>query len=303
VKKIIVQSPGQQEQVNAYFKSQASFWKDIYVSSDVYAQIHQDRHAAALAWVDSLTLAPRSQVLEIGCGAGFMAVALAQRGLRVRAIDSTEAMIEQARRNAEEAWATDLLSVDIGDVYSLAFDDGSFDLVIALGVIPWLEQPELAIHEMARVMKQGGYIAFTADNRARLNVLLDPWLNPALAPLKRGVKIALHRVGLRRLSSKDAGATSHSRRFIDKALMHEGLAKTKSMTLGFGPFTLFRRTVIPESLGIRLHHCLQYLANRGIFGFRTTGAHYLVLARKPAFRPFSQSTSAGKSDPDAIVAL
>ncbi len=303
MKKISVQVPGQQEQVNAYFQSQSSVWKNIYTSDDVYAQIHQDRHAAALAWIDSLTLAPGSPVLEIGCGAGFMAIALAQRRLRVQAIDSTEAMIEQARWSAAESGATDLLSLDIGDVYSLAFDDDSFDLVVALGVIPWLERPEWALQEMARVTKPGGYIIFTADNLVRLNALLDPWLNPVLAPLKRGVKITLHRVGLRRLSSKDAGATFHSRRFIDRALMRMGLTKTKSMALGFGPFTFFRRTIIPEPFGIRLHFRLQSFADRGAFGLRSTGAHYLIQARKPIGSPFLDSRTVGDSDSDTITAL
>lgn len=285
MKKTIFPSPGQQAQVNTYFESESSFWKNIYFSSDVYARIHQDRHAAALEWIDSRSLAPGSRALEIGCGAGFMAIALAQRGLRVRAIDSTEVMIEQARRNAVESGATDLLSLDVGNVYSLAFDDASFDLVVALGVIPWLGRPEQALQEMARVTKPGGYVIFTADNRVRLNALLDPLLNPALTPLKRAVKAALDRVGLRRQSVKDVGAVSHSRRFIDKALKHVGLTKTRGMTLGFGPFTLFRKTVIPEPFGTRLHRRLQSLANRDMFGFRSTGAHYLVLASKPALEP------------------
>ena len=264
--------------MNAYFQSQSSFWRDVYTGSDVYARIHQHRHAAALSWIDSLSLAPGSRVLEIGCGAGFMSIALAQRGLHVQAIDSTEAMLEQARRNAEASGVT--LSLEIGNATSLASSDDSFDLVVAMGVIPWLEQPALAIQEMARVTRPGGHIVFSADNRIRLNALLDPLLNPALVPLKRLVKTALHRFGLRHLSSRDVGATFHSRRFIDKAVTRAGLSKTRSKTLGFGPFTLFRRIIIPQSLGIRLHLRLQFLADQGVFGFRSTGAHYLVLASK-----------------------
>jgi ubiquinone/menaquinone biosynthesis C-methylase UbiE len=286
VEKLAIPSLKQQKQVNAYFQAESTFWKEVYSSSDVYAQIHQLRHVTALTWIDSLTLEPGARVLEIGCGAGFMAIALAQRGLRVQAIDSTEAMIEQAQQNAQASGGAKSLSLGIGDVSALAFDDASFDLVIALGVIPWLERPELAIREMARVTKPGGHIIFTADNRARLNALLDPLLHPLLVPLKQRVKGALVRVGVRQLSSRDVGATSHSRRFIDQALMQANLAKTKSKTLGFGPFTLFRHKLLPEAFGSRLHNCLQSFADRGIFGFRSTGAHYLVQARKPMCSPF-----------------
>ncbi|HEU5229694.1 MAG TPA: class I SAM-dependent methyltransferase [Ktedonobacteraceae bacterium] len=281
MEKLAIPSFKQQKQVNAYFQAESTFWKDVYSSSDVYAQIHQLRHVTALTWIDRLSLAPGSSVLEIGCGAGFMAIALAQKGLHVQAIDSTEAMIEQAQRNAQGSGGTESLSLGMGDVSALAFDDASFDLVVALGVIPWLETPELAIQEMARVIKPGGHLIFTADNRSRLNALLDPLLNPLLVPLKRHIKIAFARVGVRQLSSKDVGATPHSRRFIDQALMQAHLAKTQSKTLGFGPFTLFRQKLLPNGSGSKLHIRLQSFADRGVLGFRSTGAHYLVQARKP----------------------
>jgi len=284
VKKSTVPRLQEREIVNAYFQSQAFFWKNIYTSDGVYAEIHRNRHARALDWIDGLALAPGSNALDIGCGAGLMSVALAQRGFRVHAIDSVEAMIEQAHKHAEEHRITDLLNVDIGDVYTLAFEEDSFDLVVALGVIPWLERPELAMQEMARVTKPGGYVILTADNQARLNNFLDPWLNPVFVPFKYRVKNSLVRIGLRRRSSEDVGATCHSRRFIDEALTQVDLVKTKSITLGFGPFSLFRHTVVPDPLGIALHYRLQHLVDRNIPGFRSAGAHYIVLARKSSFR-------------------
>src|SRR5205085_8140892 len=132
-----------------------------------------------------LSLTPDSRVLEIGCGAGFLTVALAQRGLRVYAIDSTEAMIDQTRRHAGESGVTESLSLDVGDVYALTFEESSFDLVIAIGVIPWLARPELAMQEMARVTRVGGHVILTADNRYRLTYLLDPWMNPALTAFRK----------------------------------------------------------------------------------------------------------------------
>lgn len=306
MKKFVFPRRQQQEKVNAYFQSQSWFWKDIYASGGVFAEIHRNRHAAALNWIGSLALAPGSPVLEIGCGAGFMSIALAQHGFRVYAIDSVEAMVEQTRRHAAESEVTDLLSVDIGDVYALAFEDESFDLVIALGVVPWLEQPELAIQEMARVTKPGGHVILTADNRARLNILLDPLLNPALAPLKRRVKNVLEQVGLRRRLRDEAEAIFHNFQdcsFIDSALARAELIKARGITLGFGPFSLFRHKVLPEPLATVLHHWLQCLADRGVPGFRSTGAHYIVLVRKSISRPLAGSMSIEKSVSDAAKTL
>lgn len=282
---------GQQASVNAYFQTQSSFWNDIYAGSDVYSEIHQERHGTVLAWIDDLALPPGSRVLEIGCGAGFMAVALTRRGFRVQAIDSVEAMVELARQHATEAGIAEQLGVAVGDIHALAFEDEAFDLVLAIGVIPWIERVEPGMRELARVTRAGGYVILTADNRARLNNLLDPWLNPLLAPLKSAAKNVLKRTGLRRQPLKEIGATCHSRRFIDTSLARIGLRKSKSKTLGFGPFTFLRQSVLPRRLGITLHHRLQRLADRGTPFFRSTGAQYIVLAGKPASVP---SMTAGR---------
>src|SRR6266699_752118 len=227
-----------QASVNAYFRSQSWFWREIYADNCVRADIIRDRHAAVLGWIDDLALPPGSQVLEIGCGAGFMAVALAQRGFRVQAIDSVESMVELAREHSMEADIAERLSVAVGDINALAFEDESFDLVLAIGVLPWIGQVEPAMQELARVTKPEGFVILTADNRARLHNLLDPLLNPVFVPLKRLAKNALAHTRLRRRSLKDIGATSHSRRFIDTSLAQVGLIKSKGKTLGFGPFSL-----------------------------------------------------------------
>src|SRR2546425_10052948 len=101
----------QQEEVNTYFQAQLSYWKDIYAENSVQAEIYRARQARALAWIDELALVPGSHVLEVGCGAGFLSVELAQRGLRVHAIDSAQAMVEVARQYAAESGRAGLLSV------------------------------------------------------------------------------------------------------------------------------------------------------------------------------------------------
>jgi len=273
----------QQEKVNAHFQTQTSYWNDIYIGNTVYAEIYRARQAYALAWIDDLVLAPGSRVLDVGCGAGFLSVELAKRGLRVYAIDPAETMVELTRRHAEESGVTELLSVGIGDVCDLDFQDDSFDLVTALGVTSWLARPELAIREMARVTAPGGHVLLTEGNQAALHLLLDPWKNPALAPLRRAVKDMLERVKLLHPSPKPMAAV-RDRHFIDEAMVSAGLIKSRSMTLGFGTFTFLHYRVLPERLGIALHHRLQRLADRNVPLFRSIGMSYLVLATKLTLR-------------------
>ena len=282
----------QQEKVNAHFQAEAPYWKDIYARKTMYAELYRARLATTLAWIGDLVLAPGSRVLEVGCGAGFLSVELAKRGLRVHAIDSTETMVELTRQHAEESGVTELLSVGVGDVCDLAWEDGCFDLVVALGVIPWLERPEMAIREMARVSVPGGHVLLTDGNQAALNLLLDPWKNPALASLRRRSKGMLEWMRILHQSPKPTMAIFHDRRFIDEALASAELIKIKGMTLGFGTFTFLHRKILPERLGIALNHQLQSLANRNVPLLRSTGLTYLVLATKPALPHSEQSLSA-----------
>ncbi len=179
--------------------------------------------------------------------------------------------------------------MELGDAQALAFEDGSFDLVLAIGVMGWFARPEPVMQEMARVTRPGGHVIFTGANRVGLHNLLDPLRNPALAPLKRYMKAVLERIGLHRRSSHgmpQAAVTYyfHDRRFIDAVLTGVELVKLRSKTLGFGPFTFFHRRVLPESLGITLHRRLQRLADRGVPIIRSTGMSHLVLARKQALK-------------------
>jgi 2-polyprenyl-3-methyl-5-hydroxy-6-metoxy-1,4-benzoquinol methylase len=270
----------EQGEVNAFFEATSSYWRDIYASPGVFAEIHRDRYRTVLAWIDSLALAPRSKVLEIGCGAGFMAIALAERGFHVHAIDPADAMIELARRHAGESGSADLLCFEVGDVCSLSFADVSFDLVIAIGVLPWLARPEIAMQEIARVTRPGGHVIVTADNQLRLTNLLDPLSNPALAPLRCRAKQLLARLKLRRASAKKIHARCHTRGFIDDVVARVQLVKIRSVTLGFGPFSFMGHTIVPESLGTALHRRLQHLAERSMPVLRSTGAQYIVAAVK-----------------------
>lgn len=273
-----------QTHVNDYFQTHASHWNDIYAGDDVdaWAQVHRDRHLKALSWVDSLGLPDGARVLEVGCGAGRFAVDLARRGLSVVAIDPAAAMVEQTRRHAEQAGlCADNLTVAPGDASALAFADQTFDLVVALGVLPWLEDPHQAMHEMERVTRRGGYVLVTEDNLLRLHSFFDPWLNPGTAWLKRVTKSALAHVGLYRASARTLGARLRSRRYIDAALRCAGLTPLRYASVGFGPFTVFRHAVLPERAGVALHQRLQRWADQRVPVLRATGSQYVVLACKP----------------------
>jgi ubiquinone/menaquinone biosynthesis C-methylase UbiE len=100
-----------------------------------------------------------ARVLEVGCGPGRLSSRLAhQHGLEVTGLDLDPAMIERARANADRPGGGDARrpSFLVGDVASLAFPDGSFDLVVStLSMHHWAD-PTAGLGEIGRVLRPAG---------------------------------------------------------------------------------------------------------------------------------------------------
>jgi SAM-dependent methyltransferase len=225
-----------------------------------------------------------SRILEVGCGAGHLAVELAKRGYEVEATDALPEMVELTRRHGEEANVSTQLHSSVVDAHALAFVEETFDAVIALGVIPWLHSPQTALEEVARVLKPGRYALVTANNRRRLFDLLDPRLNPALRPLKQATKRLLGSLGMR-FERRSVPWRAHTLGEADELLAAAGLERITGLTVGFGPVTFLGHRLLPEHVGCRLHQRLQRTADRGVPGIRSLGAQYVVLARKASGAP------------------
>lgn len=107
--------------------------------------------------LDLVGPAARLRVLDVGCGDGQLALALAQAGARVWAIDSDPRMLETARRCFEAAAVE--VHLDEANAQALPFESGSFDIVSAVTVLCFVREPEPVMAEMARVLKPGGRLA------------------------------------------------------------------------------------------------------------------------------------------------
>jgi ubiquinone/menaquinone biosynthesis C-methylase UbiE len=263
-----------QGHVNAHFDSSASYWDGVYRGDTLQGLIYQRRQAAVLSCVDASELTAGAPVLEIGCGAGHLTIRLAERGLEVEAIDASPAMVEAAAKQALEAGLAERVNVAVADVHALPFESSHFDLIVAVGVIPWLHSPPAAVAEMARVLRPGGQLVVTADNRARLSSFTDPRAMLALSPLKRA------QVALRRRRGLATSRLDYPRH-IDRLLRGSGLNPVARQTIGFGPLSFFGRPLLGEAKSMRANDRLQALADRGVPGLKWTGWHYLVRAAKP----------------------
>jgi len=268
----------EQERVTHYFDSVAHFWKKIYEERGVFAAIHRERKALALRWIKELELPLDRRILEVGCGAGSLAIALATAGYRLDAIDSSPQMLSLTQSQLLEQGMEDRITATLGDVHSLHSESNRFDLLVAMGVVPWLHSPALALREMSRVLRPGGYVLLNADNLWRMVHLIDPTLNPLAKAAARISRRALTHLGL--IRQNDGIVKMHSLSQFDRMLATAGLRKIKACTIGFGPFSFFRKVFVPEPLGMRLHARLQRIADKGVLPIKYLGSQYVVLAVK-----------------------
>lgn len=267
----------QKRLVQDHFRDKAEFWRDIYSNNDVHAVIHQQRRNAVLSLIDGLSLPANSQILEVGCGAGSTSIALAQRGLLVTATDRVPDMTELTYRLAEEKGVTGNISLSVADVDKLEFGADAFDAVLAIGVLCWLDSYEQALFEMVRVLRPGGYLLVSTDNRWALHRLVNPRTNHWLSPLADAVSRCIQRF---RPSKPGPLNTTISGARFEELLKRCGLETRKLVPIGFGPFSIGRSALFPQSFGLRVHYRLQKMCDRGVPLVGSFAAQHLFLAEK-----------------------
>jgi 2-polyprenyl-3-methyl-5-hydroxy-6-metoxy-1,4-benzoquinol methylase len=95
------------------------------------------------------------QVLDAGCGEGFLSRLMARRGASVTAVDYAGALLEIARERTPDHLAVAYLCANLERLDMLA--DGAFDVVVSCAVIMDLPDHAAAIGEMARLLRPGGW--------------------------------------------------------------------------------------------------------------------------------------------------
>lgn len=104
---------------------------------------------------------PDTHILDVGCGAGFLARLLAANlhAATVIGLDGDERMIALARRSLVQAGLEDRVEFRRGSASDLPFDDASFDLATSHTLLCILGDPERALREKIRVVRAGGVVS------------------------------------------------------------------------------------------------------------------------------------------------
>lgn len=122
---------------------------------------HAVRRASEAAAFVLPQLKSPMRLLDFGCGPGTITNDLAEHLLpdgSVVGIDSSEAVIDQARSNASEKGVSNV-EFEVNSIYETGYEAGSFDAAYAHQVLQHLSAPVNALNEVKRVLKPGGICA------------------------------------------------------------------------------------------------------------------------------------------------
>ncbi|HSP58978.1 MAG TPA: bifunctional 2-polyprenyl-6-hydroxyphenol methylase/3-demethylubiquinol 3-O-methyltransferase UbiG [Halomonas sp.] len=144
----------------AKFDTMADHWWD---PEGDFKPLH-DINPLRLDFIDARAGLAEQKVLDVGCGGGILAEAMAYRGAHVTGIDLGEAPLAVARLHAVESGR----EIDYRWISVEALADevpGSFDVVTCMEMLEHVPDPASVVRACARLVKPGGQVFFSTLNR------------------------------------------------------------------------------------------------------------------------------------------
>lgn len=231
----------------------ARWWSELYAGATPSPEAHffrqrRDRVLALLA-----QRVPRNgRVLDMGCGAGPVLAELRAAGWRCSGLDAAPDMLAQARARLAAAGLPDD-DLHQGDCRAAPFPDGSYDAVLCLGVISYVEDYAPVLAEIRRLLQPDGMAIVTCRNAAR-PVWSDPWW--------LATRTARQVLGRQRAPQPFSPGRLLERAEVRRQLDRVGLAVEREIGIGFGPPQLAGAPVLADAAAVRLSDWLGRFASR-----------------------------------------
>ena len=146
----------------AKFSELAHKWWD---PESEFRPLHQI-NPLRLDWIDSQAALAGKQVLDVGCGGGILAEAMARRGAKqVLGIDLAARPLGVARLHALEAGVENLEYREIATEALAAEKPAAFDVVTCMEMLEHVPDPSAVVRACATLAKPGGWVFFSTLNR------------------------------------------------------------------------------------------------------------------------------------------
>ena len=145
----------------AKFSDLAHRWWDL---ESEFRPLHQI-NPLRLNWIESLVPLGGKRVLDVGCGGGVLADAMARKGADVLGIDLATKALKVAQLHALEAQTEGVAYREISAECLAAEQPASFDVVTCMEMLEHVPDPSLVVKACAELVKPGGYVFFSTINR------------------------------------------------------------------------------------------------------------------------------------------
>ena len=133
-------------------KEKKNFWDR---NARIYNRfMRKDRAAYETMYALIRPVVKAKTVLELATGTGLIAKHIVNAAAHIEATDASAEMITEAKRDNRSA----KLHFSVQDMFSLPYADGSFDAVIVSNALHIVPQPEKALREIGRVLKDDGVL-------------------------------------------------------------------------------------------------------------------------------------------------
>ena len=143
------------------FSSLAHRWWDV---DGEFGPLHAI-NPLRLDWIDGIAPLKGQRVLDVGCGGGILADAMARKGAEVLGIDLAEKSLKVAQLHALEA-GTSQITYRLVAAEALAAEmPDHFDVVTCMEMLEHVPDPASVVQACARLAKPGGWVFFSPINR------------------------------------------------------------------------------------------------------------------------------------------
>ena len=145
----------------AKFSDLAHRWWD---TESEFRPLHQI-NPLRLAWIDDLVTLKGKRVLDIGCGGGILADAMARKGAEVLGIDLATKALRVAQLHALEAQTEGVTYREVSAEKLADEQPAGFDVVTCMEMLEHVPDPASVVRACATLVKPGGHVFFSTINR------------------------------------------------------------------------------------------------------------------------------------------
>ena len=146
----------------AKFSELAHRWWD---PESEFRPLHQI-NPLRLGWIEQLAGGLQGkQVLDVGCGGGILADAMARKGAQVLGVDLSTKALKVAQLHALEAQTPNIQYREVSAEALAAEQPGTYDVVTCMEMLEHVPDPASVVRACSQLVKPGGWVFFSTLNR------------------------------------------------------------------------------------------------------------------------------------------